>query len=132
VLNAYLDILFNACTKRQYDRVGMMLDGAIYDAEQTVVLDQRLVWIMSELSEHYLSQRRNKEARHLLEMLVVLQKSCTPSETSEDIWFQETALAQILNEPVENHAEGSLFHISKLCNLFASWLKPNAARHASA
>jgi hypothetical protein len=132
LVNAYLDILFSACKKRQYERVEMMIEGAIYDAEQTTVLDSRLVWIMSDLSDYYASNKKMKESRCLLEQSIKLQKNLgvTPSQ---DSWFQKVALAQIVSGEANATTKSDLYQTAtrKVRSLFSSFYKLNGAWHAS-
>ncbi|HEY9683036.1 MAG TPA: hypothetical protein V6C86_15775 [Oculatellaceae cyanobacterium] len=134
LLNAYLNILFDACRKHQYERVRMLLDGAIYDAEQSAYLDQRLIWIINELSDHYASQNLSAEAQSMLELIRTLKRKIGSSDHSKDTWFQETALTQMMMQPSKSDSHYNLFPAVKLhlCDLFRVRIKAGRPSHASA
>ncbi|HEY9756453.1 MAG TPA: hypothetical protein V6C97_14900 [Oculatellaceae cyanobacterium] len=136
LLNAYLNILFDACRKHQYERVRMLLDGAIYDAEQSAYLDQRLIWIISELSDHYASHNLSAEAQSTLELIRTLKQKIGSSDHSKDTWFQETALTQMMSmiQTSKSDSHHNLFSAVKLhfCDLFRLGIQASRPGHASA
>lgn len=95
LMEGYLDVLIDACRRHQYSRVEILLSGAFQDAEVIGTVDRRLVWIVDEMVEYYLSRDENGKAKSLLAKLSGLRTTLPACESLENCEIEHVLADQL-------------------------------------
>lgn len=95
LMEGYLNVLIDACRRRQYSRVESLLPGAFQDAESLETVDRRLVWIIHEMVDHYLSRNELELAEALLMKLRGLRSSVSDCEGLGSCEIEQVLVSQL-------------------------------------
>lgn len=94
--NFHLNIILNACRRKQYQRVETLLPGILTSAKNNGVIDSRLISVIHDLAGFYVTNNNAHKAKELYkDLLQFNQTSSCIDNWSDDYQFVKVALNQI-------------------------------------